>query len=585
MKEIFLQISNRQDLSQDQVQAVFDRILKNEVSESQIAAFLMGLKTKGETADEITGIVRALKSHATVLPEIFTDAMCNCGTGGDQSYSFNISTTVCFVLAAGGIRMAKAGNRSISSKSGSADVLEALGINVAASPETLSKALDEVGLAFIFAQTMHPAMRFIGPARQALGIPTIMNLVGPLANPLDLETQLMGLYRVELQEIVANAIQQLGRKRAVIITGPDNMDEAALYGTNTYTLLEDGHISQHTFTYEDLGMEKVELSDITGGDAKENAEILLSVLKNEDSPYLETTVLNAGLGFFANGKVETIKEGVELARQLIADGSALEKLRQLQEVQAFLPTILEQKEKEVAQLVMEDLQPLRQTYRLYDFLKSNQNKLQIISEVKKASPSMGDINLDVDIVAQAKTYEENGAAMISVLTDEVFFKGDISYLKEISSQVAIPTLAKDFIIDEKQIVRSRNAGATVILLIVAALPEARLKELYDFATSLGLEVLVETHNLPELEVAHRIGAEIIGVNNRNLVTFETDINTSLELSTHFKDKPVYISESAIFTGQDAALVAPYFNGILVGTALMTADNVAEKVKELQIDKG
>ena len=192
---------------------------------------------------------------------------------------------------------------------------------------------------------------------------------------------------MELQEIVANAIQQLGRKRAVIITGPDNMDEAALYGTNTYTLLEDGRISQHTFTYEDLGMEKVELSDITGGDAKENAEILLSVLKNEASPYLETTVLNAGLGFFANGKVATIKEGVELARQLIADGSALEKTsptpRGTSMSKAFLPTILEQKEKEVAQLVMEDLQPLRQTYRLYDFLKSNQNKLQIISEVKK----------------------------------------------------------------------------------------------------------------------------------------------------------------------------------------------------------
>ena len=333
MKELFLQISNRQDLTQEQVQEVFDQILQNQLSESQIAAFLMGLKTKGETADEITGIVRALKAHATVLPETFSDAMCNCGTGGDQSYSFNISTTVCFVLTAGGIRMAKAGNRSVSSKSGSADVLEALGINVAASPETLSKALDEVGLAFIFAQTMHPAMRFIGPARQAMGIPTIMNLVGPLANPLDLETQLMGLYRAELQEIVALAIQQLGRKRAVVITGPDNMDEAALYGTNTYTLLEDGKISQHTFTYEDLGMDKVELSEITGGDAKENAEILLSVLKNEASPYLETTVLNAGLGFYANGKVASIKEGVELARQLIADGSALAKLQHLQEVQ------------------------------------------------------------------------------------------------------------------------------------------------------------------------------------------------------------------------------------------------------------
>ncbi|MGE9833764.1 anthranilate phosphoribosyltransferase [Streptococcus orisratti] len=333
MKEIFTQISNRQDLSEEQVEALFDKILKNEVSESQIAAFLIGLKTKGETAAEITGIVRALKKHATHLPDSFEDAMCNCGTGGDQSFSFNISTTACFILAAGGIRMAKAGNRSVSSKSGSADVLEALGINVSAAPENLSRALDEVGLAFIFAQTIHPAMRYIGPARKALGIPTVMNIVGPLANPLDLESQLMGLYRKDLQEMAAQTMKKLGRKRAIIITGPDNMDEAALYGTNTYTLLEDGQISQHNFTYEDLDMPKVELADIVGGDAKENADILLSVLQNQASPYLETTVLNAGLGFFANGKTNTIKEGVALARKLLADGSALAKLRHLQEVQ------------------------------------------------------------------------------------------------------------------------------------------------------------------------------------------------------------------------------------------------------------
>ena len=248
MKELFLQISNRQDLTQEQVQEVFDQILQNQLSESQIAAFLMGLKTKGETADEITGIVRALKAHATVLPETFSDAMCNCGTGGDQSYSFNISTTVCFVLAAGGIRMAKAGNRSVSSKSGSADVLEALGINVVASPETLSKALDEVGLAFIFAQTMHPAMRFIGPARQAMGIPTIMNLVGPLANPLDLETQLMGLYRVKLQGIIVTEIQQQRRKRNVVITVYDNIEETAQNGIKIHTFLEDIKNIQHPFT-------------------------------------------------------------------------------------------------------------------------------------------------------------------------------------------------------------------------------------------------------------------------------------------------------------------------------------------------
>lgn len=252
---------------------------------------------------------------------------------------------------------------------------------------------------------------------------------------------------------------------------------------------------------------------------------------------------------------------------------------------AFLPKILEQKALEVAQMPLEDIQPLRQTYRLYDFLQAHPDRLQIIAEVKKASPSMGDINLEVDILQQAKTYEANGVAMISVLTDQVYFKGHLDDLRAISNQVAIPTLNKDFIIDEKQIIRARNAGASVILLIVAALPEERLKELYDYATELGLEVLVETHNREELEIAHRIGARIIGVNNRNLTTFEVDLQTSLDLAEYFQQGPVYISESAIFSGQDAQAVAPHFQGILVGTALMQAENVAEKIKELQIDKG
>lgn len=253
--------------------------------------------------------------------------------------------------------------------------------------------------------------------------------------------------------------------------------------------------------------------------------------------------------------------------------------------QEFLSRILEQKAREVEKMEREELQPLRQTYRLSEYLKNHQDRLQIIAEVKKASPSLGDINLDVDIVQQAQTYEANGAVMISVLTDEVFFKGHLDYLREISSQIEIPTLNKDFIIDEKQIIRARNAGATVILLIVAALSEERLKELYDYAIDLGLEVLVETHNLAELEVAHRLGAQIIGVNNRNLTTFEVDLQTSVDLAKYFKDDCLYISESAIFSEEDAKRVAPYFNGILVGTALMQAEDVAQRIKELQIDKG
>lgn len=251
----------------------------------------------------------------------------------------------------------------------------------------------------------------------------------------------------------------------------------------------------------------------------------------------------------------------------------------------FLPKILEQKAKEVAQMEREDLGDLRQAVPFYDYLKSHSQQIQVIAEVKKASPSLGDINLDVDLLAQAKTYQAAGAAMISVLTDEHFFKGNIDYLRQISSQVSIPTLAKDFIIDEKQIIRARNAGATVILLIVAALSQERLQELYQYATDLGLEVLVETHNAKELARAHTLGAKIIGVNNRNLVTFKTDLQTSLDLATHFREEPVYISESAIQSGQDVAKLAPYFDGILVGTALMTAENPAQKIKELRIDKG
>lgn len=249
----------------------------------------------------------------------------------------------------------------------------------------------------------------------------------------------------------------------------------------------------------------------------------------------------------------------------------------------FLETILAQKRQEVAQMPAEKPQKVRQTYKLYDFLKQHENQLQVIAEVKKASPSLGDINLDVDITVQAKTYEKAGAAMISVLTDPVFFKGDIAYLREISEKVKIPTLNKDFIIDQKQIDRAINAGATVILLIVACFENdfASLKKLYTYAMQQGLEVLVETHNKAELDLAHALGAKIIGVNNRNLKTFEVSLQNSLDLVKDFQAENVYISESGIFGAQEAERVAPYFNAILVGTALMQAKNVEKMLTQLK----
>lgn len=333
MKEIFEKLAVQTDLSESQMTAVAEKILKGQLTEAQIAAFLMALKIKGETPEEILGLVKAIKENAVLIPSQAKNVMDNCGTGGDKSFSFNISTTCSFILAGGGIHVAKHGNRSISSKSGSADVLEALGITVDLAPEKLAQVLDKTGIAFLFAQKMHPAMRYISPARQALGIPTIMNLIGPLTHPMALETQLMGLYQADLQRDLAQVLRLLGRRRAVVITGPDNMDEAALYGINHYTLLNEGEISQGSFSFKDLGLPEVRLDAIKGGDAKENARILISVLKNEPSPYLETAVLNAGLGFFANGKADTLAEGIDLAREIIASGKAYAKLQALQEAQ------------------------------------------------------------------------------------------------------------------------------------------------------------------------------------------------------------------------------------------------------------
>ena len=333
MKEIFARLAAGQDLTEEEMAAVVEKIATGQVSQAQVAAFLLGLKIKGESPAELTGLAKIMQAKALEIPTQVRDAMDNCGTGGDQSNSFNISTSAAFVLAAGGIQMAKHGNRSISSKSGSADVLEVLGINLDMKPVDLGRVFDQTGMVFLFAKNLHPAMKYIMPARLELGVPTIMNLTGPLINPVPLKTQLLGTSRPDLLEMTAQTLRNMGRERAVVITGPNQMDEAALHGRNQLALLEKGHISLHHFEAKDLGLAAYGLHDIRGGDAQYNAQILEAVLQNQPGPYLETVGLNAGLGFFANGKVDRIEDGIRLAREVIASGAALQKLRDLQEAQ------------------------------------------------------------------------------------------------------------------------------------------------------------------------------------------------------------------------------------------------------------
>lgn len=329
MKTYLLRLSKRESLSKEEMEKAVERLFLNEVTDSEITAFLVALKTKGETVEEIAGLVKALRGKSFSFSRKIPNVMDNCGTGGDGSKSFNISTTSAFVIAGAGIAVAKHGNRSISSKTGSADVLEYLGVNLNIPLEGIEELIEEIGISFLFAPHVHPHMNRIMKVRKDLRIPTIFNLIGPLTNPMELDTQLLGVYRQDLLEVFSKVLNQLGRKRAVVLHGAGNMDEASLQGKNLLAILDKGIITHMTLHPEEVGLSVYKNEVIKGGGPKENAEILRRVLKGEKGPYRDTVLLNSGIGIYANGKVGTIEEGIKLAIESIDSGSALQKLESL----------------------------------------------------------------------------------------------------------------------------------------------------------------------------------------------------------------------------------------------------------------
>lgn len=329
MKNFLLQLADQKSFTEEEMKEAIQQILQDDISESEIAAFLMGLKLKGETVEEIAGIARALKDNTLTFKGTYPNVLDNCGTGGDGSSSFNISTTSAFVIAAAGIPVAKHGNRSISSKTGSADVLESLGIQLNLPAEKTEEILEEVGIAFLFAPHVHPKLKKVMTVRKQLKIPTVFNFIGPLTNPIDLDYQLLGVYRKDLIVPFAEVLRTLGRKRAVVLNGAGSMDEASLQGENYMALLDDGEIIRQSFLPEEIGLPQYDNSAIKGGDAKRNAEILLGVLKGEKGAYRDTVLLNAGIGIFTAKKAETIQEGIKIAREMIDSDTAYDKLRLL----------------------------------------------------------------------------------------------------------------------------------------------------------------------------------------------------------------------------------------------------------------
>ncbi|MBA9025019.1 anthranilate phosphoribosyltransferase [Peribacillus huizhouensis] len=329
MKKYLEKLSQHESLSQEEMLDAAHLMFTDEITDSEMAAFLIALKSKGETADEIASLASVLRKKAISVNGQFDQVMDNCGTGGDGSQSFNISTASAFVLAGAGIKVAKHGNRSVSSKTGSADVLEALGVNLHLTSQEIEERLEAIGIAFLFASKVHPNISRIMKIRKELKISTVFNYTGPLTNPVQLDSQLLGINKREMLDLFASVLDKLGRRRALIINGAGYMDEASLQGTNSMILLENGKKTHITLNPEDVGLPYYTNDMIRGGDARENADIMLRILQGEKGAYRDTVLLNAGLGIYANGKTDNVREGIAIAKESIDSGRALQKLEAL----------------------------------------------------------------------------------------------------------------------------------------------------------------------------------------------------------------------------------------------------------------
>ena len=325
IREATVKLIQKIDLTMEETMAVINEIMSGETTPVQTAAFLTALQAKGTTIDEITACAKAMRAHA--LPVDGCDGVLEIvGTGGDKSGSFNISTTSGFVCAAGGCKVAKHGNRAATSKSGAADVLEALGANICMEPKRCAELLRSVGFCFLFAQHYHKAMKYVGPVRKELSVPTVFNILGPLTNPAHADHQILGVYDESLVEPLAHALHGLGVKKGMAVYGLDRMDEISASAPTKICEFDGDTFKTYVIEPEQFGLQRGAKSDIVGGTPTENAAITRSVLSGEKGTRRTAVVLNAGAGLYVAGKAPTIEDGVRLAEELIDSGKAIQTL-------------------------------------------------------------------------------------------------------------------------------------------------------------------------------------------------------------------------------------------------------------------
>jgi len=329
MKSAIKALTEGKNLSIDESKRVMNILLSGEATQAQIGAFLTALRMKGETLDEIVGLASVLSEKAIHISPNVDKYIDFVGTGGDGTNTFNISTTSALVVAGAGVSVAKHGNRAISSKSGAGDVLEALGVNITAKPEEVEKCVEEVGIGFMFAQIFNPAMKHVGQARSEMGIRTVFNILGPLANPSGAKCQVIGVYDPNLTEVIAKAMLIMGVERAMVVSAKNGMDEVSTAEDTVVSEIKDGQVSTYTVTPEQFGMRRVDVIELVGGTSKENAKITIDILSGLKGPKKDIVILNAACALYTADKASSIEDGIKLAEESIHSGKAMEVLNKL----------------------------------------------------------------------------------------------------------------------------------------------------------------------------------------------------------------------------------------------------------------
>lgn len=328
MPQALAKLTAGYDLTLDEARAVMSLIMNGDATPSQIAGVVIALRMKGESVDEITGFAEAMRSFSDRVATKNEDLLDTCGTGGSGIHKFNISTSSAIIAAAAGTRVAKHGNRAMSGKAGSADVLEALGVNISLTADQAADCLDRTGICFMFAQLYHPALKHAAAPRRELGVRTIFNMLGPLANPANADRQLIGLYDRAKTETVANVLSRLGLKRAMVVGSYDGLDEISISAPTRVSELKNGSVTTYDITPEELGLRTVPLGEVQGGDALVNAAIIRRVFSGERSAYREIVLANAGACIYVAGRAATLVDGVKEAARIIDSGAAMDKLKQ-----------------------------------------------------------------------------------------------------------------------------------------------------------------------------------------------------------------------------------------------------------------